>query len=119
MISKENNEKLPKFTLIHGSPTPQELPPSVILKPLVDFSSQQSDKFNIHLFVDSDDGSKPTVPTVKVVPERLSEHRLKEILGLNPPPRTWVDSILRRPVPEPPKSRRLYLVCGPEGYVRF
>src|SRR5580698_3372510 len=46
-----------RFTLLHFSRTPADLPPSMILQPLVACTKQHPQRFRLHLFVDSLDGS--------------------------------------------------------------
>ncbi|KZT53682.1 hypothetical protein CALCODRAFT_500829 [Calocera cornea HHB12733] len=42
----------PRFTLLHGSLSPSELPPSEILGPLVELQRREPDRFRLRLFVD-------------------------------------------------------------------
>lgn len=112
-----------RFTLLHSSRIPGELPPPVILDPMVSFAAEHPEKFSLHIFVDEDDGSQTTSQVSKKLIGRISEASLKKCIGAEeqPPPSTsWWKSLPKKQAPEvleEPKRRILFLVCGPEAYV--
>ncbi|KAJ6510067.1 ferredoxin reductase-like C-terminal NADP-linked domain-containing protein [Mycena vitilis] len=106
-ISKESSSKT-RFTLLHASPTPSELPPPTILGPLRDYATQNPEKFSLHLFVDRLDGNSS--PDLQV--GRISKPAVQRCLGLNRP---WWQNIFS-PTPNTPR-KTLFLVCGPEPMI--
>jgi cytochrome-b5 reductase len=110
-----------RFTLLHSSRIPGELPPPVILDPMVSFAAEHPEKFNLHIFVDEDDDSQPPAQVTKKLVGRISEGSLKHCIGAeDQPPPSWWDIFSRKQAPkapEKPKRRILFLVCGPEAYV--
>ena len=106
-----------RFTLIHSSRVPGELPPAVVLGPMLTFASENPDKFKLHVFVDEIDASKPTVSIEKINTGRIQEAGLKRCLkGPEEPPKIW--SWWSKSPAQPPqqsnKPRILVLACGPE-----
>ncbi|KXN87918.1 NADH-cytochrome b5 reductase 2 [Leucoagaricus sp. SymC.cos] len=105
-----------KFTLIHGSRTPEELPPEQILAPLFDYAEKLPERFRLKLFVDADDGSKPPLPVTPLEIGRVSDEHMKHIMGVPEPTRwqKWFGSKDSRPIIH---QRTLFLVCGPEPMI--
>ena len=106
-----------RFTLLHSSRTPSELPPPEILRPLLSHASANPEQLKVNLFVDELDGShSETVPTGELQLGRIGLTAISRVLA--PQDGTsWWQSLLRLASPE---SRRLadknilFLVCGPE-----
>jgi cytochrome-b5 reductase len=92
-----------RFTLLHSSRRPGELPPPAILQPLVTYAEENPNRFKLQLFVDSMDGSNvKTRIRVGRIDKSAIENSLRR--------RTW--SWWGRNVDD---RRILVLVCGPEG----
>lgn len=104
-----------RFTLIHGSRTPEELPPEQILGPLTAYAENYPNRFRLKLLVDTDDGTKPTT-SLPLEVGRFSEVHAKHILGL-PEPTWWQRWFGRKDTRPSIPSKTLFLVCGPEQYV--
>ncbi|KAJ7283910.1 hypothetical protein C8J57DRAFT_748854 [Mycena rebaudengoi] len=101
-----------RFTLLHSSPTPAELPPPEILGPLKEYAAGNPEKFRLHLFVDSRDGDVPAdIPPAQV--GRIGKPAIQQCLGLN---YSWWRILFSR-VPERPSRKILFLVCGPEPMI--
>lgn len=102
-----------RFTLVHGSRTPEELPPPHILAPLINYAENHPNKFRINLFVDEDDGSKPALLTPVLEKGRLTGKHMKQIIGV-PEPTRWERWFGKKDVQPTVPRRTLFLVCGPE-----
>ncbi|KAJ7499186.1 hypothetical protein FB451DRAFT_1347509 [Mycena latifolia] len=104
-----------RFTLLHSSPTPSELPPPQILGPLRTYAAENPEKFGLYLFVDRRDDSVPAdVPPLQV--GRISKPEIQRCLGLNTP--RW-RSLFAQPseASKNPPRKILFLVCGPEPMI--
>lgn len=102
-----------RFTLIHGSRTPEELPPEPILGPLIAYAEKYPNKFRMKLLVDVDDGSRAPIPLAPLETGRVTEEYIKRIIGIPEPTRwqRWFGGENARPnIPQ----KTLFLVCGPE-----
>ncbi|KAF5321649.1 hypothetical protein D9619_001002 [Psilocybe cf. subviscida] len=123
VIKKSKPDSTTRFTLLHSSRIPAELPPSVILDPMISFAAEHPKDFNLHLFVDEDDGSQPSAQVSKKLIGRISESSLKQCIDAEdqPPPSTsWRNSFSKKQAPQAPdgpKRRILFLVCGPEAMI--
>nr|GAT53903.1 NADH-cytochrome B5 reductase [Mycena chlorophos] len=95
-----------RFTLLHSSRTPADLPPPAILGPLRAYSATHPERFSLHLFVDDAPGE--SVPADTRV-GRINRKHIEHGLGGS----GWFWPWMKRP---PPK-RTLFLVCGPEPMV--
>jgi cytochrome-b5 reductase len=105
-----------RFTLLHSSRIPEELPPPALLYPLTTFSKANPDKFKFHVFVDDKGGSisPPHIPPMKE--GRITEKELKSCLGLEKPRDSWWTRLFGKTTPQDETPRRiLFLVCGPEA----
>ncbi|KAJ7937307.1 hypothetical protein B0H13DRAFT_1945264 [Mycena leptocephala] len=98
-----------RFTLLHSSPTPSELPPAAILGRLRAYAQEHPERFALHLFVDQRDGG--SVPDLQV--GRISKAVIQRCLGLNTP--WWRTIFAQKSNATPPKT--LFLVCGPEPMI--
>jgi len=115
----DSNSKT-RFTLLHSSRILSELPPRSMLQSLAFFAEEQPDRFNMHLFVDSLDGSTNTpLPKQRLQVGRINKSALTHSLGLDAPVSWW--QRLFQPVGVPnfaqPDRKILFLVCGPEQMV--
>ncbi|KAJ7276118.1 hypothetical protein B0H12DRAFT_4137 [Mycena haematopus] len=102
-----------RFTLLHSSPTPSELPPPAILDPLRAYAKAHPEKFALHLFVDSRDGERPADLTPLKV-GRIHRPAIERCLGLKPT--TWWRNFFVQ-IPKKAPQKILFLVCGPESMI--
>ncbi|KAJ6539085.1 hypothetical protein B0H19DRAFT_1177051 [Mycena capillaripes] len=110
-ISKEDSKT--RFTLLHSSPTPSELPPPAILGPLREYATKSPDRFALHLFVDRQEGdSAADLPPLQV--GRISKAAIERCLGLNPP---WWRTVFFGQTSNSAPRKTLFLVCGPEPMI--
>ncbi|KAF8211421.1 hypothetical protein K438DRAFT_1709627 [Mycena galopus ATCC 62051] len=111
-FSKGGDSKT-RFTLLHSSPTPSELPPPEILGPLRGYAMAHPDKFALHIFVDSREGERPAdLPPLQV--GRIQRPAVERCLGLTPSS-WWRNFFIQTPNNVP--RRTLFLVCGPEPMI--
>ncbi|KAF9452203.1 ferredoxin reductase-like protein [Macrolepiota fuliginosa MF-IS2] len=105
-----------RFTLVHGSRTPEELPPERVLGPLAAYAEEHPHKFRLKLFVDADDGSKPPLVTPSLETCRVNDEHMKRIMGV--PELTWWQRWFSSRDTRPAISQKtLFLVCGPEPMI--
>ncbi|KAF5363401.1 hypothetical protein D9756_000816 [Leucocoprinus leucothites] len=102
-----------RFTLIHGSRTPEELPPEQILSPLIAYAEKHPERFKLKLFVDVDDGSKPPVDVPTLEEGRVGDEHMKRIMGI-PESGWWQRWFGSKNKQSTISSKTLFLVCGPE-----
>jgi cytochrome-b5 reductase len=117
LISSQNkSSKNTRFTLLHSSRTPADLPPPNILDTLSTFASQHPAKFRLHLFVDSVDGSSSQSFKPELQVGLIGKPAIERSLGLqNTSHRPWWNKIFSKPeVARPLPNKILFLVCGPE-----
>lgn len=88
---------------------------------MVSFAAEHPEKFNLHIFVDEDDGSQALAQVPEKLIRRISEGSLEKCIRVEEQsPSSWWDNFSRKQAPkapEEPKRRILFLVCGPEAYV--
>ena len=118
IISQPTESPNTRFTLIHSSRVPAELPPSGVLEPLTAFAAENPEKFKIHIFVDAQDGSNSPVPISYINTGRITDLTLERSLRPDHVPGSWWRRKKHRNVSEDERPRRtLFLVCGPEPWV--
>ncbi|KAJ3550186.1 hypothetical protein NMY22_g605 [Coprinellus aureogranulatus] len=114
VISNPTMSPSTRFTLLHSSKRPEELPPSSLLKPLTDYAEQHPDRMKVELFVDTADGFAS--PSLHV--KRIDRPSIESSLGLVRETPSWLHRLLWKPKePELPPKRRMFLVCGPEPMI--
>ncbi|KAK2466478.1 hypothetical protein APHAL10511_002120 [Amanita phalloides] len=112
------DKRLTRYTLLHGSRTPADLPPPAILDPLTQFASERPDIFKMHFFVDSmSTGSTHAVayPSSLEV-GRIGRAAIERGLGPSSDNRSWWSSLWKKRE-ETLQKRILFLVCGPEPMI--
>lgn len=115
VISKPTKSTNTRFTLIHSSRVPGELPPPAVLEPLTAFAAENPEKLKIHVFVDTQDGSNSPVAIPRINIGRITDSALKLCLRSERVPGPWWNFFLHKNVSEDERPRRtLFLVCGPE-----
>ena len=115
IISQPSKSPNTRFTLIHSSRVPAELPPPAVLEPLTAYAAENSEKFKVHIFVDAQDGSTFPVPISHINTGRITDSALERCLRSELMPGSWWRKLFQKNVFEDERSRRtLFLVCGPE-----
>lgn len=114
-----------RFTLLHASHSPAELPPLPILQPLIDFAGAHPDHLRVRLFVDHDALRVPESIARSLQVGRIDKRSIAHALGISDTRWSWAswtnslwtkgrskggDDDIR-------KKNILVLVCGPEPYV--
>jgi len=106
-----------RFTLLHSSPRPADLPPKQILAPLRDWAERYRRSFFLELFVDTVDpkGKSPDKLTVG----RIGRQAVEKALLPRPEKETvwWRRLWTEKRTAELKEKRRLFLVCGPEPMI--
>jgi cytochrome-b5 reductase len=108
-----------KYTLLHSSRSPAELPPHAILQPLVSFAAKNADRFQLHLFVDALNGSEDsTQSNYRLQVGRIGKAAIEGSLGLDCQTGFWRRMLCLSPAKLSPAAvhrdrRILFLVCGP------
>jgi cytochrome-b5 reductase len=121
VLSAISEGKMPRtrFTLLHSSPTPLDLPPQSIMGPLLSFSQLYPESFSLRLHVDSMDPKTSRFNLPKLALGRIGREALENALARRSPEtgswwrkKLWPYS--RRS--DRPGRKTLFLVCGPEPY---
>ncbi|KAN0131400.1 ferredoxin reductase-like C-terminal NADP-linked domain containing protein [Lactarius tabidus] len=114
-----------RFTLLHASRSPAELPPLPILQPLIDFAGAHPDHLRVRLFVDRDAARVPESIDRSLQVGRIDKRSISHALGISDARWSWAswtnslwtkgrskggDDDIR-------KKNILVLVCGPEPMV--
>ncbi|KAL1742424.1 hypothetical protein HDZ31DRAFT_84143 [Schizophyllum fasciatum] len=107
-----------RFTLLHSSPSSDELPPAEILGPLASYASEHPERFNFRLFVDKDAKPLPYPSPQAMVPElgRINRIAVEKVINANQVS-WWKKPFVSSASPETPQRRILFLVCGPEPMI--
>ena len=116
VISQPTKSPNTRFTLIHSSRVPAELPPPAVLEPLTAFAAKNSETFKVHVFVDVQDGSNFPMPIRHINTGRITDSALERCLRSEQMPGSWWRKLFHKNVSEDERPRRtLFLVCGPES----
>ncbi|TFK92209.1 ferredoxin reductase-like protein [Polyporus arcularius HHB13444] len=122
LLSQPSPNTKTRFTLLHSSRRPTELPPSEMLKPLIDYSQAHPDKLRLSLFVDAPDGSShPAVPSSSLTVGRIGKAAIERATGSEK--RTWWQRVLglgastETRVQDSGRGKVMFLVCGPDPMV--
>ncbi|KAN0097677.1 hypothetical protein V8E55_002123 [Tylopilus felleus] len=106
-----------RFTLLHGSRSLADLPPSSMIQSLTTISQEYPDKFQFHLFVDSMNDTSETQP-LNVQRGRIDKSEVQDALRLTHSTPWWRRLFGQSsPTSLASEKRVLVLVCGPEGMV--
>ena len=107
-----------RFTLLHSSPSSDELPPAEVLSPLASYAAEHPARLNFRLFVDQDAKALPYLPPTSATPELGRINRLAVEKAVNPNQTGvawWKQPFTSsKSSAEKPQRRVLFLVCGPE-----
>ncbi|KAI0796765.1 ferredoxin reductase-like C-terminal NADP-linked domain-containing protein [Abortiporus biennis] len=118
----ENTKDTPstRFTLVHSSRTPRELPPPQILRPLIDRAHKDPRHFRLHLFVDKlDESVSESVSSDKLSVGYISKDAILNSLGLSQNRSWWKKAFSSTSVNAATLGDRrvLFLICGPEPMI--
>jgi len=109
-----------RFTLLHSSPRPSDLPPGMILDRLQEWSSQYPDSFALRLYVDFMDPNANHLYAAKLTVGRIGRTAVREAVALRSPTgeawwrRLWPGGETKTDL----HGRKiLFLVCGPEPMI--
>ncbi|KAL4081930.1 hypothetical protein V8B97DRAFT_2002021 [Scleroderma yunnanense] len=107
-----------RFTLLHASKTPVDLPPSSMMDFLNSLAEQHPDKFKFRVFVDSLDGQTESKPPLDLICEHIGKSAIQDALGLQCNTPWWKWFSRSATVPSVTRDQKvLVLVCGPERMV--
>lgn len=107
-----------RFTLLHSSRAPRELPPPEILEPILTYAQTDPTRLRFSLYVDSLDGNNASGIEQRVLQEgRIGRRALEAALGIDVDSPWWQrlyksSGLTQRGSPRDRKV--LFLVCGPE-----
>ena len=106
------------FTLLHVAHTPGDLPPPELLDPILSHSASHPERLRVHLFVTTQDGSKPpSNAAAEMQVGRIGKAVIQRAIDPGAGP-SWWQRLLR--LGQGNKAtvadkKILFLVCGPEG----
>ncbi len=108
-----------RFTLLHSSRIPSELPPPEILQPLVSKARDAPDRLRISLFVDTLNGSGVNAiqDSQDLQEGFIDKAAIHRALGPGNNGTSWWQRLFGRASSKPaqlPGRKILFLVCGPE-----
>ena len=121
LLSQPSPNVRTKFTLLHSSRQPAELPPAELLEPLLAYSQAHPDRLRLSLFVDSSDGPRhPVVPSTALTVGRIGKEAIKRATGTEQ--RSWWRGLFGssgkvRSQEGGGDKKVMFLVCGPDPYV--
>ncbi|EIW76167.1 ferredoxin reductase-like protein [Coniophora puteana RWD-64-598 SS2] len=133
VLSSEQISSKTRFTLLHSSKTPEELPPSEVLSRLINLSDAHPQRFNFRLFVDSipkitpdrssgylfedtnSDASLGSRSNYDLDVGRINKKAIERALDREG---SWISRLLGRPSSQVTEGRKvMVLVCGPEPMI--
>ncbi|GBE79644.1 ferredoxin reductase-like protein [Sparassis latifolia] len=118
VLQNPSNPRRTRFTLLHGSYTPAELPPPAMLEPLLSTAQTHPDRFKMSLFVNSLDGpSHPSLSSSAFQVGRIDRGAIEHALGIDNGFTVWWKALLRMKTPADRTKKTLFLVCGPESMI--
>ncbi|KAF8525379.1 hypothetical protein JB92DRAFT_2702378 [Gautieria morchelliformis] len=121
VFSAISEGRLPRtrFTLLHSSPTPLDLPPRSILGPLQLFAQLYPESISIRLYVDAMDPKASRVDLPRLALGRIGRKALERAVAPRSAETDWWWTKLWGPTRRADVARRkiLFLVCGPEPMI--
>ncbi|KAI0719654.1 ferredoxin reductase-like protein [Cerioporus squamosus] len=119
LLSQPSPKSKTRFTLLHSSRRPTELPPSEMLKPLIDYSQAHPDQLRLSLFVDAPDGpSHPAVPSSSLTVGRIGKAAIERAMGFE---KNWWQRVLGSATEtrsqDGGRRKVMFLVCGPDPMI--
>ncbi|KAI0353560.1 ferredoxin reductase-like C-terminal NADP-linked domain-containing protein [Trametes cingulata] len=121
LLSQSSPSSKTRFTLLHSSRRPTELPPPEMLGPLLAYSHAHPDKLKLSLFVDSPEGpAHPAVPSSSLNVGRIGKTAIEHATGAGSTSR-WRSLFGARSNPRSQDGvsgkKVMFLVCGPDPMV--
>lgn len=121
LLEKSAKPSHTRFTLLHSSRNPAELPPPEFLQPLLDVAKEHPERLRVGLFVDSMEGQ--IAPTYDLQVTQINKSGIERFLGQSSGSSAspwWKRSLWGQPVNETKLQQKnvVVLVCGPETYVQ-
>lgn len=112
VISRPSEHRT-RFTLLHSSRTPADIPPPRIMNKLSTFANENPERFRLELFVDSYEGPPPPshIPSPRL--GRIGKPAIEQCLGLNGST-SWWQRLFGKSAEPKPLHKVLFLVCGPD-----
>ncbi|EIM88640.1 uncharacterized protein STEHIDRAFT_167787 [Stereum hirsutum FP-91666 SS1] len=109
-----------RFTLLHSSKIPAELPPPELLQPLLDVAKEHPERLRIGLFVDSMEGQ--IAPAYDLQVTQINKSGIERFLGQSSDSSAgpwWKRFLWGYPVKENNFQQKnvVVLVCGPEPMI--
>jgi len=115
-----NTNSITRFTVLHSSRIPSELPPHSMVKTLLSFAEAYPNRFKMSLFVDSLDGpADASLSSQKLIIGRISKSEITRSLGLDTHV-SWFWRLFKSSntlIRIQPNRKVLFLVCGPEQMI--
>ncbi|KAI9574908.1 hypothetical protein HD554DRAFT_2050948 [Boletus coccyginus] len=106
-----------RFTLLHGSRSLADLPPSSMIQSLTTLSQKCPDRFQFRLFAESTNDT-PESDSLNIQRGRIGKSVIQGALRLTHSTPWWRRLFgISVPTPLTPERKVLILVCGPEGMV--
>lgn len=106
-----------RFTLLHSSRVPSELPPPELLQPLVQYAESHPERLKLSFYVDMKDGSNAGAVALSDIQERRIQKADVYRTIYNSHQSAWWHKLLRVASVKPTEAtskKILFLVCGPE-----
>ena len=105
-----------RFTLLHASRSPGDLPPPAILGPLTSIAQNDPSRFRLELFVD--EKGPFTGPSYHLNVGRIDSEAVEDVLGVRQRRSVWDQLLWRKADPKGMAGsgrKVLFLVCGPDA----
>ena len=113
LLSPSESRTKTRFTLLHSSRSPAELPSQEIIQPLLSHAQTRPDELKVTLFVDSYERSDPTDESDLQI-KRIDKQEVVRALGLEDT-RPWWKRMMTSSTPAIHHDRKvMVLVCGPD-----
>ncbi|KAH9951675.1 ferredoxin reductase-like protein [Amylocystis lapponica] len=111
-----------RFTLLHSSHTPDELPPPAMLEPLLAAAEGHPERLKLALHVDSLNGPMPPcLRASDLQVGRIGKAAIEHALGSDDGSGRWWQYLRRKAMhrqePDSPNRKVLFLICGPQPMI--
>ncbi|THV05478.1 ferredoxin reductase-like protein [Dendrothele bispora CBS 962.96] len=117
VISRLPSTHRTRFTLLHSSRIPSELPPPAILDPLITYAKANPERLNLQLCIDSYGSSREDAPHLDLRLGRIDKSLISKALGIKESVGWWPWNLFSRPQKIEDEPKVLFLVCGPEPMI--
>ncbi|KAI0776121.1 ferredoxin reductase-like C-terminal NADP-linked domain-containing protein [Trametes elegans] len=121
LLSQASPKSKTRFTLLHSSRRPTELPPPELLRPLLQYSQAHPDRLRVSLFVDTPEGpAHPAAPSSSLAVGRIGKGVLERATGASTG--SWWRTLFGRTANQRSQNgaggkKVMFLVCGPDPMV--